>query len=172
MDSIYEENSEVFDFARFIRPGSKTVAFLRTSKGASLVTLQNQWESIRSFCMAKDVALNQVYTFMGSEGEATDYINQIASAMKSNSCNTLIVASISRLGRRMENVEAELASLRSNGIRVVSLQEGDITNFMLPGIIQGARDALAEIDRDIDADYDENEDLDNLEDEDFDLGLV
>ena len=72
--------------------------------------------------------LDSVYTVAGTPEFASKYLDQIIEEMQKNSCNTLIIASRSRLGRNHEQASKQLEKFSDCGIRVCSAQDDLIAN--------------------------------------------
>lgn len=108
--------------------GRKAFAYIRTSTTANQTSVDDQYNAIREYCQKHDVKLDSVYTVSGTPDFASEFLDQIIEEMHKNSCDTLIVSSVSRLGRKSEHVKADLEKLVQSGIHVYSVRDGLIAD--------------------------------------------
>ena len=108
--------------------GERAFAYIRTSMNASQTSADDQYCAISDYCEEHDVKLDSVYTVAGTPEFASKYLDQIIEEMQKNSCNTLIIASRSRLGRNHEQASKQLEKFSDCGIRVCSAQDDLIAN--------------------------------------------
>lgn len=125
--------------------GKHAFAYIRTSMKASRKAADDQYCAIRDFCEEHGVKLESIYSVAGTPAYASKYLDQIIAEMQKNSCDTLIVASVSRLGRNPEQVRKDLDKLTNHGIDVFSAQDDMIVNL----------DIIPEADVDEDEDQDD-----------------
>ena len=109
--------------------GKHAFAYIRTSMKTSRRASDNQYCAIRDFCKEHDVKLDSVYSVAGTPAYASEFLDQIIAEMQKNSCDTLIVASVSRLGRNPEQVKKDLDKLTNHGIHVCSAQDDMIVSL-------------------------------------------
>ena len=109
--------------------GKHAFAYIRTSMKASRKAADNQYCAIRDFCEEHDVKLESIYSVAGTPEYASKYLDQVIEEMQKNSCDTLIVASVSRLGRNPKQVRKDLDKLTNHGIHVCSAQDDMIVTL-------------------------------------------
>ena len=122
------EDALILFFQETARLGRIPFEYIRTSMNASQTSADDQYCAISDYCEEHDVKLDSVYTVAGTPEFASKYLDQIIEEMQKNSCNTLIIASRSRLGRNHEQASKQLEKFSDCGIRVCSAQDDLIAN--------------------------------------------
>ncbi len=102
---------------------NRAFAYIRTSMKAGQAAVDNQYCAIREYCEKHNVKLDSVYTVAGTPEFASEFLDLIMEEMQKNSCDTLIIASTSRLGRNPAQVRKDIDKLTNHGIHICSVQD-------------------------------------------------
>lgn len=93
---------------------NRAFAYIRTSMKAGQAAVDNQYCAIREYCEKHNVKLDSVYTVAGTPEFASEFLDLIMEEMQKNSCDTLIIASTSRLGRNPAQVRKDIDKLTNH----------------------------------------------------------
>ncbi|QQR81586.1 MAG: recombinase family protein [Deltaproteobacteria bacterium] len=101
-----------------------TVAYFRVSTQEQSVDMQRR--DIRSYCEALGISLVQEYTDEGVSGAKASRpgLDSLLSDVRRGKVNTVIVWSLSRLGRSLKNLLGIVEELEACGVSLVSIKEG------------------------------------------------
>ena len=122
VDSRFPGFEEIYD------PNSHNEAYLHISMNNRISGFGTHWERIKNYCLDNNISLLGVFASESTSTFASDYLHQVIHNMKENSCDTLIVSSITQFGRNTTRAMADIKKLIDAGITVFSVQNGDLSD--------------------------------------------
>ncbi len=121
------------DQAAMERNETRAILYCRSAKGDNS-ELQEQKDVLDNYAKAKGLAVVRTYIESGTMGELT-YHNLRLQA-KYHEFNELLITELSVLGNSSIEITEEISHLVSNGVKVLSLRDGELNVETLPNVFR------------------------------------